>query len=200
MEVVLSMGQAKNQTVVVVEDEEELAATFKRWLEPTYRVITVHTATGAIEAINETVDVVLLDRRLPDRPGEEVLDAIRAAGFDCRVAMITAVDPDMDILDMAFDDYVVKPVPKNELLELVDGLLTLSTYDDQVQRSFSLARKIAMLESEKPSEELQENDEYLARRREFEELRDEINDTLANFELDAFTIAYRDLGSSNPGA
>ena len=184
-------------TVLIVEDEEELAATFERWLETTYNVITTHTAQAAIEVMNETVDVVLLDRRLPDRPGEEVLDAIREAGYDCRVAMITAVDPDMDILDMAFDDYVVKPVPQKELVEIVDGLLRLSAYDEQVRRSFSLASKIAVLESEIPSEELQANEDYLMRRREFEELREEINDTLADFEIDAFTVAYRDLGTSN---
>ena len=197
MEGVLSMGEERVPTILVVEDEEELASTFDRWLQPNYRVITAHTATAAIDAMNESVEVVLLDRRLPDRPGEEVLDAIRSAGYDCRVAMITAVDPDVDILDMAFDDYVVKPVTQDELLEIVDGLLTLSTYDEQVQRSFGLATKIAVLESEKPAKELQDNEEYRARCRELEQLRERINETLAEFESDAFTIAYRDLSRSD---
>lgn len=184
-------------TVLVVEDEEELAATFERWLTPKYRVRTAHTAESALSTMDGAVDVVLLDRRLPDQPGEEVLWAIREAGYDCRVAMITAVDPDVDILEMEFDDYVVKPVPKDELIEIVDGLLALSTYDEQVQRSFGLATKIAVLESEKPTEELQNNDQYLSIRRELDRLRQEINATLADFEADSFTRAYRDLGRTD---
>jgi len=191
------MANDEAPTVLVVEDEEELAATFERWLTPTYRVRTAHTAESALSTMDEAVDVVLLDRRLPDQPGEEVLWAIREAGYDCRVAMITAVDPDVDILDMEFDDYVVKPVPKDELIEIVDGLLALSTYDEQVQRSFGLATKIAVLESEKPTEELQNNDQYLSIRRELDRLRQEINATLADFEADSFTRAYRDLGRTD---
>lgn len=185
------------RTVLIVEDEEELADTFSRWLERDYRVLTANTGEEAIEAMDESVDVVLLDRRLPDFSGGEVLERIRGAGFDCRVAMITAVDPDFDILDMEFDDYVVKPVLQDDLFDIVDRLLALHTYDEQVQRSFGLASKLAILEAEKPTEELRANEEYVASKEELIDLREEIDDTLAGFEADAFTIAYRDLDSTD---
>jgi len=59
--------------------------------------------------IDETVDVVLLDRMMPGMSGQEVLAAIRERGLDCRVAMVTAVDADFDVIEMGFDEYLGKP-------------------------------------------------------------------------------------------
>lgn len=47
---------------------------------------------------------------MPVRSGNEVLDKMRIAGYDWCVAMVTTVEPDLDILEMGFDDYLVKPV------------------------------------------------------------------------------------------
>jgi len=191
------MSDEPRPTILIVEDEEELADTFARWLETDYKVIKVYSGEVALQTMSEEVDVVLLDRRLPDLSGGEVLERIRDAGYECRVAMITAVDPDFDILEMEFDDYVVKPVLQDDLFGIVERLLALQTYDEQVKQSFGLASKLAILESEKPSEELRSNEEYNERRDELKKLREEIDSTLADFEPDAFTIAYRDLGHSN---
>lgn len=180
-------------TVLVVEDETELVKTFGRWLGSEYEVITATSADAALNAINETVDVVLLDRRLPDRPGGEVLQKIREEGYDCRVAMITAVDPDVDILDMEFDDYIVKPVPQDELLAIVSRLLSLAKYNDRVKQSFRLASKLAVLEAEKSSQALQQNPDYQAKREKLEDLNEDIDDLLAEFDEGSFAVAYRDL-------
>ena len=112
-----------SSTVLVVEDKEELAETFAAWLEPDHEVRLALTGHEALDLADETVDVVLLDRRLPDIDGREVLDRLRADGLDCRVCMVTAVQPDFDILDMGFDDYAVKPVFQDDLL--VDRLQRL---------------------------------------------------------------------------
>lgn len=72
------------------------------------------------------VDVVLLDRRLPDMMGEELIPEVREQNPDVGIAMVTAVHPDFDILDMGFDDYLTKPVDKHALTELVHTLSTRS--------------------------------------------------------------------------
>lgn len=53
--------------------------------------------------IDEDVDVVLHDCRMPDRSGGQTLERIREQGYDCRVAMVTAVDLDFDIVEMDFE-------------------------------------------------------------------------------------------------
>lgn len=158
-------------TVLVVEDKEELAETFEAWLTADHDVRTALTGHEALDLVDRSVDVVLLDRRLPDLDGREVLDRIRTRGLDCRVCMVTAVQPDFDILDMGFDDYAVKPVFQDDLLDIIDSLTTRSTYDEQMRDLYALASKLSMLEANKSPEELTENEEYTQLKARFEELR-----------------------------
>ena len=184
---------AETPTVAVVEDERELADTYARWLRDDYTVRTAYTAEEALEVIDEAVDAVLLDRRLPDRSGSAVLDEIRAAGFGCSVAIITAVDPDFDIVEMGFDDYVVKPVLKDDLRAMVDRLVRIATYDAHFRESFGLASKLTVLENEKADEELDRSDEYARLEARFTAIQDEIESTLDAFDDDDFSTAYRSL-------
>ncbi|MFB6148563.1 MAG: HalX domain-containing protein, partial [Halobacteriales archaeon] len=82
------------------------------------------------------------------------------SGVDVRVAMVTAVDPDFDVIEMGFDDYIVKPVKRDELLELLDQLKNVSSYGDLMQEYYQLAQKKATLEASKSNAELRTSDEY----------------------------------------
>jgi len=135
--------------VLVVEDERDLSELYRTWLAKSYRVRTAHDGRTALDELGEDVDIVLLDRRMPDLSGDEVLDRIRERGLDCRVAMVTAVEPDVDIVEMAFDDYLVKPVTEEELLGTTENLRIRDEYDDGVKQLFSLASKKALLEARK---------------------------------------------------
>jgi DNA-binding response OmpR family regulator len=108
----------------------------------------VRTATGgpeALDLVDEEVDVALLDRRMPRMSGDELLDKLRERGIEAKVAMLTAVDPDVDIVDMPFDDYRTKPVAAAELRGLVRTLLLRASYDERCQEFFQLASKKAAL-------------------------------------------------------
>lgn len=188
------MGQHDTATVLIVEDERQLADTYADWLSTECgTVMTAYSGEDALEMLTEEVDVVLLDRRLPGMTGTEVLEAIHDRRLRPRVAMLTAVDPDFDILELAFDDYIVKPVLRDDLQRIVDRLLTLATYDTNVQDSFALASKLSALERQKTTVELEANEEYVEYRKQLSALRDRIDDTLAEFEGIDFATAYRDL-------
>ncbi|MFB6218344.1 MAG: response regulator [Halobacteriaceae archaeon] len=189
------MTAEEDATVLVVEDEEALADTYARWLADRYAVEVVYTGEEAVERIDERVDVALLDRRLPGMSGGDVLDAIRDRGVDCRVAMLTAVDPDFDVFEMPFDDYVVKPVLQEELNGLVERLLRLSSYDEKAQESFALASKVSVLEESKSREELDGNSEYAAAKERLDAVDEDIQETLSEFEAEDFASAYRDLAA-----
>jgi DNA-binding response OmpR family regulator len=186
--------------VLVVEDEPDLADLYATWLDDEYRVRTAYGGRDALDALDGDVSVVLLDRRMPDLSGDEVLVAVRDRDIDCRVAMVTAVEPDFDIIAMGFDDYLVKPVTKESLHRTVTGLLRRSSYDDGVQELFALASKRAVLESEKTSGELDRNDEYRELERRFVELRTRLDETIRSLgDHDDFVSVYRDLERSGTG-
>jgi two-component system response regulator AdeR len=146
--------------VLVVEDDEELLELNARRLQGEYEVLMARNGEAALEKMSDAVDVVVLDRRMPGLSGDELLDAIRSRGYECRVTMLTGVDPDYDIIDMGFDDYLIKPVTRDELLSTVDALIARSAYDDAIQEYFALAAKRASLEVTKSESELQESNEF----------------------------------------
>jgi DNA-binding response OmpR family regulator len=146
--------------VLVVEDEAELAELFAEWLSEEYDVQVATSGEEALELVDGDTDVVLLDRLMPGLSGDEVLETIRERGYNCRVAMVTAVDPDFDVLDMGFDDYVVKPLFRTDIQRLVEGLLERDAYDRHLSELFATASKLAALESHKEADELANNEEY----------------------------------------
>jgi len=118
-------------TILVVDDEENVAGSYALWLEGEYRVETATSGEEALDALDESVAVILLDRRMPGLSGSEVLEELREREFDCRVALVTAVDPDFHIVDPAdFDAYLTKPVDRDDLVGAVESLLTRNSYDE----------------------------------------------------------------------
>jgi two-component system response regulator AdeR len=183
--------------VLVVEDERDLADLYATWLRSEYRVRVAYGGREAIEKLDGEVDAALLDRRMPDLSGDETLKAIREEGIQCRVAMVTAVEPDFDIVEMGFDDYLVKPVSRGTLTETVENLLLRSTYDEGIQELFALASKKALLESEKDLATLESNEEYQELSEQVADLRADLNETLATLDSDdEMEAIYRDFGDA----
>lgn len=168
------MTATGSATVLVVEDEVELAESYAEILDETHAVRTATTGAEGLEKADGDVDVVLLDRRMPGMSGDEMLAKLVERGITAKVAMLTAVEPDVGIVDLPFDDYITKPVENNELLALVDVLLKRAAYDDRSQEFFRLAAKKATLEA--ASEE--DTDEYRELTDRLQQLQSEVDATL----------------------
>ncbi len=189
------MTGSETPVVLIVEDEPDVAETYNLWLADDYDVRMAGSGDEGLAELDDEVDVVLLDRMMPGLSGDEVLERIRERGLDCRVAMVTAVEPDFDILEMGFDAYLCKPIRSQQLHETVENLLDRSTYDDLLQEYYSLVEKQATLEATKSSAELADNEEYLELRERVEELESELSDTLGGIDNDEdFIATLRGLG------
>jgi len=121
---------SKTPTVLIVEDEQSLADVYAVWLSESYSVKTTYSGEQALDAVDESIDVVLLDRRMPRVSGDEVLEHIRRDGYDVRVVIVSAITPDVDVLDMRFDEYLVKPVDSEEVVDVVERMVARSRVDD----------------------------------------------------------------------
>ncbi|MFD1569685.1 HalX domain-containing protein [Halorubrum laminariae] len=183
-------------SVLVVEDEPDIAALYAGFLDDRYDVAVAETAADAIDRIDATFDIVLLDRRLPDGSGDDVLDHIREAGYDCRVAMVTAVEPDFDIVDMGFDLYLTKPVSRSKLLAAIDTLLTRSEYDDLIQEAAALASKRAVLNSQKPAAQREGNEAYNELVDRLDDIDTDIDDLSESLSSDDYRAMFRDIGEA----
>jgi DNA-binding response OmpR family regulator len=180
--------------VLVVDDEPDVADTYALRLTGEYETRVAYGGEEALEEIDETVEAVLLDRRMPDIHGDDVLDEIRDQGYDCVVLMLTAVDPDLNILEMDFDDYLCKPVERDTLLETLDQHLDRPGQDeddDVVAEFLSIVSKLDVLKSELSHAERTENEEFQRLQSRAEELgpavRSEVDD------LDALVETHRSI-------
>mgnify|MGYP000548428381 CR=1 FL=1 len=194
------MSDAERATVLVVDDEEDVADAYAAQLEDRYDVITAYSGAEALDALDPSVDVVLLDRRMPEISGDEVLKTIRERDLKARVAMVTAVDPDFDIIEMPFDDYVVKPVVRTDLKETIDRLLKCAEYEKHVREYYALTTKYAALKASKPQPELEANDEFEELEAELEERRRLLDEAVAAFDNHDFDVVFRDFSSDRQAA
>ena len=147
-------------TVLVVEDESELADLYEHWLRDDYECIVTYDGDDGLAAMNEEVDVVVLDRRMPSLSGDEVLEALKDEGYGASVVMVTAVDPDLDLATLPIDDYVEKPVTRDVFLDTVSRMATLQDAAPATRRYHSLERRRDILRTSRAVSEFTESEEY----------------------------------------
>ncbi len=122
-----SSGAGVLGTVLVVEDEAEIAGLVRRYLEREgFRVEVASDGASAVHRfVNLRPDVVVLDLMLPGTDGWEVCRRIRERSR-CPVVMLTArdgVEDRVQGLELGADDYVTKPFSPRELVARIRAVL-----------------------------------------------------------------------------
>ena len=117
--------------VLMVDDEKQVADAYALRLQDVADVTVAYGGEEALAIVAEgrTPDVVLLDRHMPGLSGDEVLDKLRERDLTTRVIMVTAIDPDLGIVEMPFDDYLSKPVDRADLYAAVDQQCQVLAYE-----------------------------------------------------------------------
>jgi len=184
-------------TVVIVDDEQAVADTYALRLEQQYETRVAYGGEAALEVVDETVDVVLLDRRMPGVSGDEVLDRLRDRGYEGVVIMTTAVDPDLNILEMDFDDYLCKPVSQETLTETIQQHLDTGGTDERLDEFFRIVSKLSVLEERKTGRELESDEEFTRLQDRAEQLADDLRDSVDEF--DELVETYRSIERGRGG-
>jgi len=115
-------------TVLVADDDQELLEMYDLWLS-SVQGVTARTATDgdeALERLDESIDIAVLDRRMPETSGDEVAETIAATFPDCTVVIASAFQSDGNIDEQTYDRYLTKPVGRDELLETIDATASTS--------------------------------------------------------------------------
>ncbi|WP_152360692.1 response regulator transcription factor [Microlunatus speluncae] len=113
--------------ILIVEDERDLADTLTTGLRGEgFAVDAVGDGAAALTFLGEhDIDVVILDRDLPELSGDAVCRALAAIDYPARVLMLTAAGTLSDRvagLELGADDYLPKPFAYLELLARIRAL------------------------------------------------------------------------------
>ncbi len=138
--------------VLIVDDDAGLRESFRLILEDGYELVEAADGRQALEIVrHREIDLVLLDIRLPEMDGIEVLERIKAMDEQVEVVLVTAVKTvrtAVAAMKLGAFDYLTKPFEEDDLLAVVRRAL----------EKRSLEREVVFLRSE------------LARRPEFGEI------------------------------
>lgn len=167
---------AREPTVLIVEDEADLADMYYTWLKDEYHVEAYLSGRDAIDRLRPDIDVILLDRRIPDVSGDEILYEIRNMRLPAYVVMVTAVEPDESILEMDFDDYLVKPVGRQEIVSAVERMLERQQHDERLRELFQIVSKLSTLEAKMGNTDRPQSESYRELESRFERLWEELTD------------------------
>lgn len=120
-------------TILVVDDEQTLASNIQAYLEAQgLNVHVAHDGASAIGAAERTQpDVIVLDFRLPDMEGFQVLETVRKSR-NCHFVLITA-HPTAEVRERAnqlgVSHILFKPFPLAELARAVNDLIGIKRED-----------------------------------------------------------------------
>jgi len=144
------MGQALLQAgvaiapaaILIVDDSETARAVYKRLLlRRGYEVLEAEDGAGALERVEaDHPDLVLLDLRLPDIDGAEVLRQLRA-NYDSAALPIVMVSGEHDgevaaaCVNLGADEFLVKPVFPAVLYARISTFIATASARAEAQRS-----------------------------------------------------------------
>jgi DNA-binding NtrC family response regulator len=123
-------------TILVVDDDAGVRESFRLILDDEYEVVDVMAGQQALEVVRTAqVDVVLLDIRLPEMDGIEVLERIKQVDEQVEVILVTAVKTvktAVAAMKLGAFDYVTKPFEEDELLATIRRALQKRSLEREV--------------------------------------------------------------------
>lgn len=128
------------EKILVIDDETAILSSLKYLLEDYYKVYTTEDYQKGIELIaNENIDIILLDLRLGNVSGLDVLEKILDKKPEALIIMMTAyssIKTSLKAIEIGAFYYLSKPIENEELLFLLN----------KASEKLEFKRKIASLE------------------------------------------------------
>jgi DNA-binding response OmpR family regulator len=111
-------------TVLIVDDEDGFRSVLVRRLQARgIQAFGVGRGEDALELIQtRSVDVVLLDIKMPGMSGVDVLRKMREQGCKAEVIVLSGhvfLDAAVEIMDFGVNDYLLKPCDTGELMDRI---------------------------------------------------------------------------------
>ena len=128
-----------HEKILILEDEKLLRMTLRKRLEDSgYRVVEAGTGAAALDLIREDEpDLLLLDFKLPDMTGIDVLRQVREMHLDTSAILMTAfssIGSAVEAMKLGAHDYLNKPVDHEELAATIAKALETTRLRREVRR------------------------------------------------------------------
>lgn len=134
-----SVQTVSQPTVLVIDDEAGPRDALKVILRPFFNIRSAGNAQSALDVLsNESIDIITLDQRLPDRHGLDLLHEIKHDHPDVEVVIVTgygSLKSAMESIRQGATGYLLKPFNVNELITLTQQTMDKKRRLDFLRRS-----------------------------------------------------------------
>ena len=122
-----------NPKILICDDEEGIRESLKLILGDDYNLVTVDSGAMALEVLSHSKDikVMLLDIKMPQTNGLDVLHEIKKKHPHLKIIMVTgykSVETAAEATRLGASGYIVKPFKSQEILETVKKNLEALKY------------------------------------------------------------------------
>lgn len=125
IEPITPIGKRVNK-ILIIDDEEDLCWLLSNSLgKKGYEVLTANTKHEGINYLKERPDLILLDLKLPDGDGIDMLDDIKAICPQCMVVIISAYGSEErrgDAMKKGVYGFMDKPIGNEEIMKIIEKL------------------------------------------------------------------------------
>ncbi len=122
--------------ILIVEDDKMIQRTLSEFLQKEgFETITASSRNEALNRLDESPNLVLLDLSLPDGNGFSICSVIKEK-YGIPVIFLTASDDEFSVvtgLDIGADDYIIKPFRPRELVSRIKNVLRRSIGSNTVK-------------------------------------------------------------------
>lgn len=111
-------------TVLLAEDDSDMRETYRTWLAdiPSWEVREATDGTETLAMLGSSVDILVLDRHMPDVSGPEVVDRLEGTAFDGEILVVSAYEQDEHLSDADVAGYLTKPIREETFIELLEQI------------------------------------------------------------------------------
>ena len=120
---------AQKETILVVDDDIEIASYLKTLLSPYYKVITKYNGKSAFDSLNDIMpDIIVSDVKMPQIDGFQFCKLLKESISYCHIPVIlltakTTLSEKIEGLDIGANAYVTKPFDPEYLIALIKSQL-----------------------------------------------------------------------------
>lgn len=175
----------------IIEDEKPTSDPYTEWLHDRYIVSEVNSSEGALAQLDDSTDIVIFDCDFTEWTGTALLQETYNSGYDGGVVVLTETEPSIDIRGLAIDEYLVKPVSRDELINTVEQLRQVESYDALIEEYYLLVSKLTALHTTNSETELSDDERYTDLRKRIATLEADLDNITKELTEAEYHAAFR---------
>jgi DNA-binding HxlR family transcriptional regulator len=133
--------ETQRLSVLIIENEQMVATVLEEYFPGSYEVRSVQAGEEAIEEYTDDTDLLIVDRKLDGISGDEVAAQVKAEHERQLILCVSGVEPDNDIYELPYDDYMHKPIEEDKMKSRVELLFSRAELEATERAYLSLRSK-----------------------------------------------------------